>query len=89
MKENKTKRLAESTKAGGRNHNNKTSEMSVFTSSERAINDPATRQQASVDPNSMLSSHKAPEYVRQLDKLAMKNAMEEALLRHEKEISVR
>lgn len=63
--------------------------MSVFTTSDRAVNDLAAHKQATVDPNSMLSSHKAPEYVRQLDKQAMKNAMEEALLRHEKEISVR
>jgi len=36
-----------------------------------------------MDPNMMRSSHKAVDYVRQLDRTAMKNCMELALLRHE------
>jgi len=37
----------------------------------------------------MKSNHKHVEYVRQLDKTALKNCMELALLRHEKELSVK
>ena len=37
----------------------------------------------------MKSNHKHLEYVRQLDKTALKNCMELALLRHEKELSVK
>ena len=46
---------------------------------------------AEVDPAMKLgkSSHKAVDFVRQLDRTAMKNCMELALLRHEKELSVR
>ena len=40
-----------------------------------------------LDPTMMQSNHKAPDYVRQLDKTALKNCMELALLRHEKEIN--
>lgn len=45
---------------------------------------------AEVDPALKLGkSHKAVDFVRQLDRTAMKNCMELALLRHEKELSVR
>lgn len=37
----------------------------------------------------MLSNHIAPEFVRQLDRTALKNCMELALLRHEKDVSVK
>jgi len=43
----------------------------------------------SMDPSMMKSNHKHLEYVRQLDKTALKNCMELALLRHEKELSVK
>jgi len=43
----------------------------------------------SADPNAMLSNHIAPEFVRQLDRTALKNCMELALLRHEKDVSVK
>ena len=60
--------------------------MSTFTDTD-SIKKPFLKVPA--DPNSMLSNHVAPEYVRQLDKTALKNCMELALLRHEKELSVR
>ena len=45
---------------------------------------------ADVDPAMKLGkSHRAVDFVRQLDRTAMKNCMELALLRHEKELSVR
>ena len=37
----------------------------------------------------MKSNHKAVDFVRQLDKSAMKNCMELALQRHEKDLSVK
>ena len=37
----------------------------------------------------MVSSHKVVDYVRQLDRTALKNCMELALLRHEKDLSVK
>lgn len=62
------------------------SELSGFTSNDDRWGDMRRTQ---VDPNSMQSNHVSVEYVRQLDKQAMKNCMEQALLRHEKEVSIR